>query len=95
MAKYSIIVAWEDMPIGFKAWLLNLRRNEGIVLRQWSNRKDGVVTGLGFDVNEDSYQNNKTYVEMIKKFKNPQRKTQLKRWIILDNENFKTRFHEE
>lgn len=95
MKRYSIIVEWDDMPLGFKSWLLNLRRKEGLSIKQWSDRDDGVTTGLGFDVEEDSYQSNKTYIEMIRKFGNPNRKTRLKRWHIIDYVNNKVQLHEE
>lgn len=46
---------------------------------------DRIVSGLGFDVEEDDYRNNETFTEMILKFGNRNRKTPLKRYYILDN----------
>ena len=93
MAHYTIIVEWDDMPFGFYSWLMNLRRNKGVTIKQLPD-DDGVPIGLGFDIEEDDYENNKTFIEMLTKFGNPNRKTRLKRWMILDNVKKTVYIHE-
>ena len=95
MEKYSIVVEWDDMPMGFKSWLLDLRSSKGLKIRQFSDCDNIEITGMGFDVEEDDYHSNPIYIEMLSKFGNPKRKTQLKRWYILDHANEKCFLHKE
>ena len=85
MERYTIVVDWNDMPIGFKSWLLHLKHDEGMEISTWSNEYNDATTGLGFDIEEDNYEDNKIYKEMIEKFCNAKRKTRLKRWTLLDH----------
>ena len=85
MRKYSIVVELDDMPFGFKSWLLHLEKDMGMTVSYWSNNDNGTTTGMGFDIEEDNYEDNKIYKEMIEKFCNPKRKTRLKRWTLLDH----------
>lgn len=95
MAKYGVFVEWNDMPLGFKSWLLGLRRLRGLSIKQWSSNDNGITEAMGFDIEEDDYQNNDIYMEMTKKFCNPKRKTSLKRWHIYDYAKKQSYLHVE
>ena len=95
MRKYSIVVELDDMPLGFKSWLLHLEKDMGITVSYWSDNDNGTTTGMGFDIEEDDYRDNKIYAEMIYKFCVSKRKTQLKRWRIFDHVNERVIVHKE
>lgn len=95
MRKYSIVVDWDDMPFGFKSWLLHLEKDMGMTVSYWSNNDNGTTTGMGFDIEEDDYRDNKIYAEMIMKFCVSKRKTKLKQWTIIDHVKERVLVHKE